>query len=83
MLICIYLYRFNRKIVVDYQVYKDSLTCIFQSRRPPLAQKGAPIPRDAEFAITCKKVVLWGRQNMATHLQEVTYFPDPDGTTTI
>ena len=42
---------------VDYLVYKDSLTCKFQFRRPALALKGAPIFRDAKFVITCKKVV--------------------------
>jgi len=39
------------KIIVDYLVFKNSLTCIFQFWRPPLASKCAPLLKDAEFAI--------------------------------
>jgi len=56
MLISIYLYR-RQWIIVDHLVYKESHTCIFLFQRPKLAPKGAPILRDDEFAITCKKVV--------------------------
>jgi len=54
------LYRRQWKIIIDYLVYKDSHTSIVQFRRPPLAPKGAQILKDAEFAITCKKVDLPG-----------------------
>jgi len=57
MLISIYLYRCQWKIVVDYLAYKYDRTCIFQFQRQPLAPKGGPILRDDEFAITGKKVV--------------------------
>ena len=46
----------NKKIV-NYLVFKNNLTCIFQFRRPPLAPKGAPLLKDVEFAITWKNGV--------------------------
>jgi len=45
------------KLIADYLVFNNSLTCTFQFQRPMLAPKSAPLLKDVEFAIMWKKVI--------------------------